>query len=232
MLYVITSEDYSFFQKEKDAIQKEKNLAAEYVIDDVLNLGTVVDQFGQESFFETPKHLIVFKYIFEEADEEYFTQVVSLLNRYGHAVIVYEYTLSKELKSFVTNQGALHREYKKPAAKESTISPFGFTDLFIKRDKKNAWIMLSQMAEEGATMGQIGAALHWALKTLFLTKTGKEADNPDIKPYTWNKMKRETSKWTEGEIRQTLRELLFISGAEQFDEEAFRMRLEQMVFAL
>ncbi len=232
MLYVITSEDYSFFQKEKNSIQKEKNLSAEYVVDDILNLESVVDQFGQESFFETPKHLIIFKYIFEEADEDYFTQVVTLLNRYGHAVIVYEYTLSKELKSFILKKGALHREYKKPTVKENVTSPFGFTDLFIKRDKKNAWIMLSQMAEEGTTPGQIGAALHWALKTLFLAKTGKEVDNPDIKPYTWNKMKRETSKWAEGEIRQTLRELLFISGAEQFDEEGFRMRLEQMVFAL
>lgn len=230
MLYVISGEDFDFFTKEKNTIKTKHNLEAEYTLDDPLLIGTLVEQFCQDGFFETPKHLIILKYLLDEVTEEVLAEMLPLLASYGHTVILHEHTLPKKLPSVFSKATML--ETKKSVAKEVLPTPFAFTDYVIARDKKNAWLSFSDLITSGVPVGQISAALFWAFKTLFLVKTGTQVENPEIKPFVFNKMKRQTGAWDQADIAQMLKSILEITTHEQFDEDAQRMKFEQILFAL
>ncbi len=231
MLQVIVGEDYSFFTQEKDKIKKQVSLVHEYIVDDPTLIGGLVDQFCQDGFFEIDTQLILIKNIFDHISRENLQQVITLVLSYGHSVIVYEYTSSKELKDFSTLMNASFVEQKKVTPIQK-ISPFAFTDYYLARDKKNAWITFTQLFEKNVALIQIQSALYWALKTLFLVKTSNQESNPEIKPFVYTKMKNLGKQWTEQEIRMSLQAVLSISAQEEFDDDAMRMKFEQLLFAL
>jgi hypothetical protein len=232
MVTIITTEDYSYFQREKTNIYTTAHLEYEYTVDDPEALPVLIEQFCQDGFIQAPKSLIVLKHIFNSDLTDTLKQTAQLLVRYGHEVIIYEYSISKELKEFGATIGAKLSEQKKVLEKETSINPFLFTDSFIKKDKKNAWIQLETLMHQGVEIGQISAALFWALKTLYLVKNGNKETHPEIKSFVFDKMKRSVSLWENADIGRLLESILHITAHEQFDEAAQQMKFEQMVFSL
>ncbi len=94
--------------------------------------------------------------------------------------------------------------------KESGPSVFAFTDLYLTRDKKGAWLSLIRLFREGAVPEEVHGALFWAVKSLFLVQgeaLGTNAEELGMKPYPYQKSQRFAVKWTSDEVAGAVREL-------------------------
>lgn len=231
MVYFIIASEYSFFVEQKELLKKKAHLLHEYTIEDEATFTQAINDLGQNGFFDIPKQLVLFKRVAGELPLSNIIEAISFFEQQGHTVVLFEEEPHKEYALYIEKmQGTT---ITMPKQKESVVavSPFAFTDFFLAKDKKNAWMSFSDLVSGSTEFLQIHAALFWALKTLYLVKHEPQA-TLDVKPYVYSKMKKLENIWSTHELESCIERLLFLNKEEQFDDEAMRMKFEQLIFSL
>ncbi len=232
MLYFIIAQQYDFFVTQKESIKKTNHLEHEYIVEDQETFFQAISDLGQSGFFDFPKQLVIFKRMSQEIEDTQVLEAVSLFTNQGHSVILFETEKHKGYLSYIeTKDGVCIVEPVPKTDASEVMTPFAFTDFFLTKDKKNAWIAFSRLIAVKTDILQIQGALFWALKTLYLVKQ-EPKDTLDVKPYVYSKMKKVESLWSTSELQLYLEKILMITKDEQFDEEVLRMKYEELIFSL
>lgn len=232
MLYYIIAQQYDFFVTHKESIKKKNHLEHEYIVEDQETFFQAISDLGQSGFFDFPKQLVIFKRISQEIEDTSVLEAVSLFIAQGHSIILFEIEKNNAYTSYIEkNNGVSFVESPVKPDASQTLTPFAFTDFFLTKDKKHAWIAFSRLITVKTDILQIQGALFWALKTLYLVKQ-ESKDVLDIKPYVYSKMKKVESLWTIDELRLYLEKILVITKEEQFDEDILQMKYEELIFSL
>ncbi len=232
MLYVIIAEEYDFFSKEKELLKKKLHIESEYEILNSEHAIAVFEEFYSDGFFEKPTFCLIYKYLFDEMNENMFLPQIELLSETKHLVCIYEKTHSKELDVFIGKHSITPIEFKKTTVEKKAPTPFLFTDYVIAKNKKDAWIEYMALQKQNIEVSQILGGLIWAIKSLLLVLSHTNVTQTGLNPYVFSKIDKMKSLWTKTEGEQLLKKLLHIQGEEQFDEEAQAIKLEQLIFNL
>jgi DNA polymerase III delta subunit len=120
--------------------------------------------------------------------------------------VIIERTLLVGQKKEFEKAGATLKEYKRE--KKETFNIFALTDAFVKRDKKNLWVMLQQAWKEGVPNEEIIGLLFWQAKMLLLAKKTKSADEAGQKPFVYDKAKRALAQYPNNDIERVTEELV------------------------
>jgi hypothetical protein len=231
MIYAVTSLDYDFFIQEKEAIKKKNSIIHEYIVTDIEQCASVYDEFRTEGFFEKPTYLIVYKYLFTEMAETAATYQLEELIHSPHTIILYEKNTTKEFDAFIKKNSIVHFEPRK-VVEGKDPTPFLFTDYVIAKNKKDAWVEYMALGKQGVENSQIIAGLIWAMKSLILVLTYNDLQKTGLNPYVFSKLDKKKNLWDITSAQRFLKTLLYISAEEQFDDEAGRIKLEQLLFEL
>lgn len=231
MIHVIIATEYDFFTTTKESLKKKLSLSNEYGVEELTDCPIVHAEFSTEGFFERPPHLLVYKYLFDGMCENGYTSYLTDLIKTKHTVLLYEKTTTKELSLFLKEQGITPIEVKTSIEKKE-VTPFAFTDAVIARNKKDAWMEFMALRNQHVEMMSITSGLIWAMKSLCLVLTQKDVGSTGLNPYVYSKMSKKASVWKISEAQTFLRDLLYLSLEEQFDEEVQSVKLEQLLFQL
>jgi len=170
----------------------------------------MLDPYFSESLFgETYLVLLDGLSLFSEEVKIFLLAQVGMMSDSSHQFIVVDEKFSKEFRDEA-------KKYKIPIElfsveeRSTGLSVFTFTDLYLGRDKKGAWLALTRLFREGAAPEEVHGALFWAIKSLYLAVTGSLGNDPTalgMKPFTYEKSKRFGAKWTREEVSETLKHL-------------------------
>jgi hypothetical protein len=171
---------------------------------------SILDPYFSESLFgET--YTVVFDGIslFSGDVQDFLLAHVSEMHGSENTFLVVDEKFSKEWKDEFKKHKVSHEEYSQKESFEGG-EVFRFTDLYLSRNKKEAWMTYTRLIRGGSAPEEVHGALFWAVKSLFLVVSGALGGTPEelnMKPYPYQKMKGFSSKWEKGEIKNSLRAL-------------------------
>lgn len=117
-------------------------------------------------------------------------------------------SLTKPEKTFFEKYDSTIKDFSIVKKKESPLV-FVLTDAVIKKDKKNAWIVLQRLIKENASAEEIHGALWWQWKTLSLVASKeKNLTKKTMSPYVFSKGESAVKNFSEKEILLGLDELM------------------------
>jgi len=196
-----------------------------------LSIAMLDPYFSESLFGETyVVHLDGVSIFTEETKVFLVAQMRAMLDSGNHFILVDE-KFSKEFKDEAKKLKIAINDHSQDA-KETGLSVFTFTDLYLAKDKKGAWLSLTRLFRDGAAPEEVHGALFWAVKSLFLATNGSLGSSPEelgMKPYPYQKSKRFGAKWTNDEIMAALRELTHTLETTRKSGGDLAMSLERLV---
>lgn len=191
----------------------------------------MLDPYFSESLFgETYVVLLDGISLFASDVQEYLVGQMRTMLESGNTFILVDEKFPKDIKDEAKKQKVAIAEFTKKD-KEVGYSVFTFTDLYLSRDKKGAWLALTRLFREGAAPEEVHGALFWAIKSLFLVTDSGLGGDPEslgMKPYTYDKIKR-FGKWKKDEVATTLRRMTSILETTRKSGGDLGMALERLV---
>jgi hypothetical protein len=193
---------------------------------------SMLDPYFSESLFgETYVVVLDGISLFAEDVRGYLVGQMGTMLESGNTFILVDEKFSKEFKDEAKKQKINVEEFTKKE-KEAGYSVFAFTDLYLARDKKGAWLALTRLFREGAAAEEVHGALFWAVKSLYLVTASGLGEGPEalgMKPYTYEKTKRFASKWGKEEASSTLKEMTHLLETTRKNGGDLGMALERLV---
>ncbi len=210
MLKLVSGNDHVAIKKAIDVITKESQNDGSYRrhIGD-LTLHMVDPYFSESLFGETYTVFFDGFSMFPEEVKGFLSSQLLVMADSGNQFIIFDEKFSKELKDEAKKQKIAIEDFSREE-KITGPSVFAFTDMYLSRDKKGAWLLLTRLFRDGAAPEEVHGALFWAIKSLFLATTGtlgKNAEELGMKPYPYDKSKRFGAKWTREEVGSALKEM-------------------------
>jgi DNA polymerase III delta subunit len=170
----------------------------------------MLDPYFSESLFgETYVVVLDGLSLFPEETRTYLLSQIGAMLDSNHSFIVIDEKFTKEWKDEAKKQKTEITDFS-AEERYAGASVFGFTDLYLSRDKKGAWIAFTKLIREGSAPEEVHGALFWAVKSLFLVVSGtlgRSAEELGMKPFPYQKMKGFAQKWTKEEARDALRSM-------------------------
>lgn len=80
-------------------------------------------------------------------------------------------------------------EFGKQEAEERPL-PFGFSDAFMRGDRKAAWMEFRKLISAGAGIEELHGTLSWAVRSALIAAKTKSAKEAGIQPFVYTKSKR------------------------------------------
>ncbi len=127
-----------------------------------------------------------------------------------NAFILIEQKLSKKFIDSCEDAGAIitHSEGAKKGKEWEDKPIFSFADAYARGDKKTAWALLEKLRAEGTRGEEIIGTLFWRLKTMFLAKISRSAEEVGLKPFVYGGARRLAEDYTKEELQEKLGDLV------------------------
>lgn len=116
--------------------------------------------------------------------------------------------------------------------KAERFNTFAMADALARKDKKTLWVLLQEAKMEGLSAEEIIGVLWWQLKSMRLAAVTGNADEAGMKDFPYNKAKRALSKFKEGEIESTSRNLLSLYHDGHLGKRDIDLALEEWCLTL
>lgn len=129
-----------------------------------------------------------------------------------NAFILIEQKLSKQFLGACEGAGAIitHSEGAKKGKEWEDRPIFSFADAYARGDKKTAWALLEKLRAEGAHDEEIIGTLFWRMKTIFLAKICRSADEAGLKPFVYGGALRLAEGYTKEELQKKLSDMIIL----------------------
>jgi DNA polymerase III delta subunit len=232
MLHLFSGNDRDALKKAFDPLIREAQVSGSYRRHAGDTTVAMLDPYFTDSLFgETYTVLLDGFSLFPEDTRLFLISQLSSMKESQNVFIVLDEKFSKELKDGAKHHRVEIVDYSIREA-PSLPSVFGFTDRYLARDKKEAWLSFVGLQREGVAGEEIHGALFWAVKTVFLVKTvglGKSAEELGMKPYPYQKAKNFSTKWSVEDITRSLKDLTRILEETRIQGGDLSIALESFV---
>lgn len=142
--------------------------------------------------------------------EETLKQAAKNLALSPNAFVLIEDKLPKGFIDACENVGAVvtYSDGAKKGKEWEDRPIFSFADAYARGDKKEAWALLEKLRADGAREEEIIGTLFWRMKTMFLAKISRSADEGGLKPFVHGTAKKLAEGYTKEELQEKLGDLI------------------------
>lgn len=174
-----------------------------------MNSEDVYGVIAQKGLFDTQQRVI--ELVYESYSKDIHTQAQAIIKTIPEgdtAVVRIRESLTKPRQTMITKSG-WQLVYSEPEKKEE-LKPFAFTTACIAKNKKEAWLQLCTLLEQGSAPQALIGALTWQFKTLYMVMLEVEHDEQfkTIKPFTRTSTKKHSNKWNKQSVQSQYESLL------------------------
>ncbi len=165
--------------------------------------GTIESYVRHSTDLFAQKTIIVLPYLFEEGVEYFSNTLLSDMHASSNYFFIVDHDVPKETKAFLLKQKIPLQNESEVKKKIPEITPFKITDALILRDKKKAWVTLTQFQTVGVSIESIIGIIFWQIKILLIVKESSSVEYLlplDLKPFTLSQAKKGTQKYTIEEL--------------------------------
>ena len=146
--------------------------------------------------------------------------------------IFLETEVTKELLKILEKVGAKIENFEtkiKPVNKYDGFNIFAITDALASRNRKNAWLLLTEGLESGLEAEEIFWKFVWQIKNLLLVKSMGDKPIAGMKPYPLSKAKSYAKNFKIEELRALSGRLVNIYSSARQGKQDFATALERLV---
>lgn len=152
-------------------------------------------------------HVIVLDRVYAVLDNK---KALEEMKNSSHVFVLYEEELKKEDFKEISKYSEKIEKYEESKKKNIKKNPdlFALTDTIGTRDKKRAWVLYRELVSDGVVPDQIQPMVFWQVKSMLACRAAKSADAAGVKPFVFNKIKQNSSKYTTEELRELSRKVV------------------------
>jgi DNA polymerase III delta subunit len=192
-----------------------------------------LDQLIEAQGLFVEKHIVVLKQTLEIADSR--DIVFPRLKRFAttqNVFIVSENKLIAEHKKELAKHAEKIEEHKKEVKQKNDFNVFKLGDALGTKNKKALWIGYREALRNGQEPESIHGTLHWAVRGMIASRNASSPEEAGQKQYTYDKFKRYSKAFGEGELEKLSRELITIYHNVRRGEYELKPALERWVLRL
>ncbi len=157
------------------------------------------------------KHIVVLKQTFEMADSR--DVIIKRLKHFASApnvFIIAENKLVAEHKKKLKKYASDIKEHNEIKKETNKFNVFSLGDALGARNRQLLWKGYIDALRAGLEVESIHGTLHWAVKSMLSAQNSNSPDEAGQKSFTYNKFKRYSANFKDGELKKLSRELISI----------------------
>ena len=174
---------------------------------------TILDELlGSQGLF-LAKYIVTLDKLLE--DKEISPSIIGILKELkesDHAWIIVEEKITaanlKKLEKFVFKSFDFNDNASTTDDKKQRINAFNFAEQFASKNKVGAWNEFLKLRDAELAGEEIHGVLWWQMKSVYLAKLCKSADDSGLAPYSYQKALRFSKGWEIKELNSMLDKLV------------------------
>lgn len=176
------------------------------------NLDSLKELVFQTGLFATKKYITLRQLLTLKISPEELNEILRYANQNNHILVIIEDKLTKTIKDKIKIEANyIDCEQEK---NQSNFNLFSLTEALGERNKKKLWILYYAAIAKKTDPEEIWNILWWQLKTLNQI-SANNGQNPNLKPFVYNKSKRYLSNYQKDIKKVTLSFLKSQANARQ-----------------
>ncbi|MEI6553821.1 MAG: hypothetical protein WCO09_04580 [bacterium] len=197
---------------------------------------TILDELLSSQGLFLIKYIVVLDKILD--DKEISAAVMGVLNEMkesNHAwIVVEEKITATNLKKFekFTQKIFNYDKIEGELDKKQRINAFDFAEQFAGKNKVGAWKEFLKLKDAELVGEEIHGVLWWQMKSVYLAKFSKTAEEAGLAPYSFQKALRLSKGWELKELNQILDKLVGIYHEAHKGSGDMMVELEKLTFSL
>jgi hypothetical protein len=217
MLYLIHGTNTNKVKKKKKELigimqNKQPNVSLYRLTSESWN-DTILDELlGSQGLF-LAKYIVTLDKLLE--DKEINPSIMGILKELkesDHAWIIVEEKITaanlKKLEKFIFKSFDFNDNTSVVDDKKQRVNAFNFAEQFASRNKVGAWNEFLKLRDAELAGEEIHGVLWWQMKSVYLAKLCKSADDSGLVPYPYQKALRLSKGWEIKELNSMLDKLV------------------------
>ncbi len=213
MLYVFSGDDTSRIYQESRAVVTRalEGGAHLHEVKGARTVGEYEDLAAGDSLFGTTRVFVLEEALESTEGKEAFIETARMLATSQHLFVFRTGKLTKDkdvVQSIKTAEGKFWEIVLPEKRNQSGFNIFALADAFGERDKKKAWILLTEAFKEGVSAEEVHGTIFWMVKNMALVKQVGGAGDTGLSPFVLTKTTRFAGRFSGEELSAILDQLV------------------------
>ncbi|MFC1775267.1 hypothetical protein ACFLY0_00185 [Patescibacteria group bacterium] len=181
------------------------------------------DKSANGSVLEKIKEIATSENIFIAIEEKLDKKTLTKLEKNSEKVLNFDSKEKKSTRTFGTDNGPISL---------GEFNIFNIADAFASRDKKKLWSQLQESQMHNIPPEEVHGIIMWSVRSMLLASAAKSASESGLKPFVFNKSKRNAGNFKEGELQKISSDLVSVYHDARRGIVGMDIGLEQFVLSI